>query len=80
VASEGRIEWQSVLCETNASPAVIRSMQQALRQAGRYSGKIDGKLNAGTLAAVRSFQQAKGLPTGHLTMETLQVLGVRAGN
>ena len=27
VASEGRIEWQSVLCETNASPELIKSMQ-----------------------------------------------------
>lgn len=63
VASEGRIEWQPVLCETNASPELIKSMQLALRWAGRYSGKIDGKLNAQTMAAVRSFQQPKGLPT-----------------
>ena len=81
VASEGRIEWQPVLCETNASPELIKTMQLALRRAGRYSGKIDGKLNAQTMAAVRSFQQAKGLPTtGQLTMETLQTLGVRTGN
>jgi hypothetical protein len=81
VASEGRMEWQPVLCETNASPELIKSMQLKLRQAGRYSGKIDGKLNAQTMAAVRSFQQAKGLPTtGQLTMETLQTLGVRTGN
>ena len=81
LASEGRIEWQPVLCETNASPELIKSMQLKLRQAGRYSGKIDGKLNAQTMAAVRSFQLAKGLPTsGQLTMETLQVLGVRTGN
>jgi hypothetical protein len=79
VASEGRMEWQPVLCETNATPAVIKSMQQALRQAGRYRGKIDGKLNPQTMAAVRSFQQAKGLPTGYLTIETLQVLGVKTG-
>jgi hypothetical protein len=79
LASEGRIEWQPVLCETNASPELIKSMQLKLRQAGRYSGKIDGKLNAQTMAALRSFQQAKGLPTGHLTMETLQTLGVRTG-
>jgi peptidoglycan hydrolase-like protein with peptidoglycan-binding domain len=50
------------------------------RHAGRYYGKIDGKLNAATMAAVRSFQQAKGLPTsGPLTIETLQVLGVKTG-
>ena len=68
VASEGRIEWQPVLCATNASPELIKTMQLALRRAGRYSGKIDGKLNAQTMAAVRSFQQAKGLPTtGQLT-------------
>lgn len=80
VASEGRIEWQPVLCETNASPEVIKSMQLALRRAGHYSGKIDGKLNPRTMAGVRSFQQAKGLPTtGQLTIETLQSLGVRTG-
>ena len=79
VASEGGIEWQPVLCETNASPELIKSMQLALRRAGRYSGKIDGKLNPRTMAAVRSYQQAKGLPTGHLTIETLQTLGVRTG-
>jgi hypothetical protein len=38
VASEGRIEWQPVLCETNASPELIKSMQLALRREGRYSG------------------------------------------
>ena len=55
-------------------------MQLALRRAGHYSGKIDGKLNARTMAGVRSFQQAKGLPTsGQLTIETLQALGVRTG-
>ena len=80
VASEGHIEWQPVLCETNASPELIKSMQLALRRAGRYSGKIDGKLNPRTMAAVRSFQQSKGLPTsGQLTIETLQVLGVKTG-
>ena len=81
VASAGRIEWKPVLCETNASPELIKSMQLKLRQVGRYSGKIDGKLNAQTMAAVRSFQRAKGLPTsGQLTIETLQVLGVRTGS
>jgi Putative peptidoglycan binding domain len=80
VASEGRIEWQPVLCETNASPELIKTMQLALRREGRYSGKIDGKLNTQTMAAVRSFQRAKGLPTtGQLTIETLQALGVRTG-
>jgi hypothetical protein len=80
LASEGRIEWQPVLCETNASPELIKVMQLNLRRAGYYSGKIDGKLSARTMAAVRSFQRAKGLPTtGQLTMETLQTLGVRTG-
>ena len=50
LASEGRIEWQPVLCETNASPELIKSMQLALRQTGRIPGKIDGKLNAQTMA------------------------------
>ena len=80
VANAGHIEWQPVLCETNTSPDLIKSMQVALHRAGHYSGKIDGKLNPRTMAAVRSFQQAKGLPTtGQLTIETLQSLGVKTG-
>ena len=43
VASEGRIEWQPVLCETNASPELIKTMHlQPFAAKGAIPGKMDG--------------------------------------
>ncbi len=75
--SEERMEWRSVLCETNASPELISSVQRALREAGHNPGPIDGQLGGQTLTAVRAYQKAKGLPTGGLTISTLDALGVK---
>jgi hypothetical protein len=74
--SDGRLEWRTILCETNTTPDVIRRLQTALRDAGYRAGPIDGSLGQMTLQAVESFQQDHDLPTGQLTMETLYELGV----
>ncbi|RMF85391.1 MAG: hypothetical protein D6736_17360 [Nitrospinota bacterium] len=75
--SEGRMEWRPVLCETNVTPKVVKSIQEALQKAGFDPGQIDGVLGRATMAAVESFQKAKGLPVGSLTIETLNLLGVK---
>lgn len=74
--ADGRVEWRPVLCETNTSPGVIRRLQTALKDAGYDPGRIDGVLGSDTMAAVRSYQEAKRLPTGQLTIETMNSLGV----
>ena len=74
--SEGRMEWQSVLCETNATPHTVAAIQRALKSAGYSPGSIDGVVGHSTMNAVRSFQRAKGLPVGQITMETIKALGV----
>jgi hypothetical protein len=74
--SEGRMEWQTVLCETNATPHAVMAIQRALQNAGYRPGNIDGVVGQSTMNAVRSFQKAKGLPVGQLTMETITALGV----
>lgn len=76
--SDGRMEWRSVLCETNATPETVYRLQRALRDAGYSPGKIDGRLGAGTLAAVRAYQDANGLPQGGITVEVIERLGVTA--
>jgi hypothetical protein len=43
------------------SGAEVTKLQRALAQAGYSPGAIDGKYGAGTTAAVKQFQQAKGL-------------------
>jgi hypothetical protein len=77
--SDGRMEWRPVLCETNATRSTVRSIQQALDSAGHSPGAIDGVLGRTSLAAVRSYQQAKGLATGGLTYATIDSLGVKVG-
>jgi hypothetical protein len=74
--TEGHLEWRLIVCETNATPHVIRQVQQALSRAGHNPGPIDGVLGAETMNAVKSFQKRKGLPSGFLTIETLEALNV----
>jgi len=39
-------------------------------------GKIDGVIGSKTRSALESYQRAKGLPVGGLTLDTLKALGV----
>jgi hypothetical protein len=74
--SDGHLEWRSILCETNTTPDVIRRLQTALGEAGYDAGPVDGSLGYMTRRAVEAFQRDHDLPTGELTMETLDALGV----
>ncbi len=76
----GKMEWRPVLCQTNVTPDIVRSLQTALKTANFDPGPIDGVLGRQTLAAVESYQQAKGLPVGNLTLETLETLGLPIGD
>jgi peptidoglycan hydrolase-like protein with peptidoglycan-binding domain len=46
-----------VLCKTNVSPTIIRSIQQALQQASYNPGPVDGVLGARTMTAIEAYQQ-----------------------
>jgi len=74
--SEGKMEWRPVLCETNLTPEVITSIQNALRDAGYYKGPIDGAIGSQSIAALKSYQRDKGMAEGGLTIESLKELGV----
>jgi hypothetical protein len=76
---DGRMDWRPVLCETNASQQLIADIQRALESVGHDPGPIDGIIGKQTLAAVTAFQKEKGLPSGRLTVSTLDALGVRTG-
>ncbi len=76
VANE-RAEWREVLCETNIRPGTVQALQRALKGAGHDPGPIDGIVGQQTLAAVSSYQAAKKLPQGGLTIATLDSLGVK---
>jgi len=75
--ANSRLEWRSVLCETNMSRDVIAQVQQSLTSAGFDVGPADGVIGRQTLLAVDAYQRRKGLATGGLTMDTLKSLGVK---
>lgn len=74
--SDSVLEWRSILCETNTSGDVVRSLQRALLSADYNPGPIDGVIGRETMDAVKSYQRAKGLAVGQLTIETIRALGV----
>jgi predicted transcriptional regulator len=74
--SKERLEWRRILCQTNMNADVNKRIQQALKDAGVYNGPIDGSIGGGTLKAVEKYQREKGLPTGGLTIQVLESLGV----
>lgn len=74
--ADGYLEWRSILCDTNATPGVVRSLQSSLKKEGLYNGPIDGVIGSATASAVRAYQQRNGLPTGGITMGTLKKLNV----
>ena len=76
LVSSPKLEWQSVLCETNMTKSMNLQIQNALKKAGFNPGLIDGVIGRQTLVAVDQFQQKNNLPTGGLTMRTLKELGI----
>ena len=74
--SDSRLEWRSILCETNADRDVIASLQRALKRRGYDPGRVDGVLGRETMDAVATYQRNKGMASGQLTMETLKSLNV----
>ncbi len=76
--SDAKLEWRRVLCETNMTKDLILQIQGALRKAGYDPGPVDGVVGRQTLVAVDQYQQKNDLPTGGLTMATLEKLGVAA--
>ncbi|MEE9342531.1 MAG: peptidoglycan-binding domain-containing protein [Gammaproteobacteria bacterium] len=74
--TDAKLEWRSVLCQTNMSKSLNLQIQKALHSAGFNPGPIDGVIGRQTLVAVDQFQQKNSLPTGGLTMQTLAKLGV----
>lgn len=77
LASQGAMQWMSVLCQKNMTRGKIQEIQRALQKAGHYRGPIDGVVGNQTLTAMQSFQAAKGLvKTSMITIETVKALGI----
>lgn len=74
--TDERLEWRSVLCETNTTANLVVRVQQALSGAGFNPGPIDGNLGSMTLRAIDAYQRKNSMPRGGLTMDTLRSLNI----
>lgn len=71
-----QLVWRRALCESEALPEVVTSLQRALRAQGLDVGQADGKLGRRTMAALMDYQRGEGLAIGLVTFETLDRLGL----
>jgi peptidoglycan hydrolase-like protein with peptidoglycan-binding domain len=79
ITSPATTEWREVLCDNNATPAMLTSIQQALRKAGFDPGRDDGRVDQKMMNSVRAFQAARGLPVDndrYINIATVRSLGV----
>ena len=59
------------------NPELVKQAQEKLSAAGHDAGAADGMIGPKTQAALKEFQQSKGLePSGQLDRQTLAELGV----
>jgi peptidoglycan hydrolase-like protein with peptidoglycan-binding domain len=75
--SDASQEWRPVLCETNTTRDLVLQIQNGLKKAGFDPGNIDGVLGRDTMAAADAFQRKHNLPTGGMTIQTLEKLGIK---
>ncbi|MGB5717490.1 MAG: peptidoglycan-binding domain-containing protein [Gammaproteobacteria bacterium] len=77
--SDAHQEWRQVLCETNTTRDLVLQIQRSLEKAGYNPGPVDGVLGHATMSAADAFQRKNNLPTGGLTIQTLEKLGIKLG-
>jgi hypothetical protein len=76
MVTPSKVEWKRVVCQSRITSSTIRALQTALKNQGYNPGPIDGIVGSQTRAAVKSYQQAKGLATGGITHAVIKSLGV----
>jgi len=76
VTDAARPVWREVLCQKNASPAVIADIQKALAAKGYDPGAVDGHIGSKTVSAMQKFEADNNLPQGQISIEAVKALGV----
>lgn len=65
-------------CRADMGPELIASLQRALAVRKLYAGPVSGRMDGPTRAALRRFQQKKGLDSAILAIATARELGLIA--
>lgn len=75
--SAPQLAWRQVVCAKDSSPSMVEDLQFALKREGLEFGPVDGKLGKRTMKAVESYQLRKGIASGFLTYETMDMMGLQ---
>lgn len=76
-AQSDKSSQSSQSAQGSQSPETVKQAQEKLSAAGMDTGPADGKVGPKTQAAVKEFQQSKGIQaSGKLDQQTLAALGV----
>lgn len=70
--------WFEIPCPPTFTVEFVSTLQRALQVRGLYEGAVNGNLDAATRAAVFAVQDAAGLPSDVLSIETARMLGIVA--
>lgn len=65
-------------CPEEVDTDLIASLQRALAARGLYAGDATGQMDRATRAAIRAFQEPRGLNSDTLSLETARALGLIA--
>ncbi len=76
VKAGGFTEWREVVCSSDVTTDLVRSVQAALKAKGYNPGPVDNVMGAATKSALVQYQKDNGLPVGNLDFETLRSLGI----
>jgi len=71
------LKWERILCKTNTSKDTVKRLQEALAEQHYNPGPIDGVYGRQTQKALTKYQIDHKLPSGSITLESLDALGVR---
>ncbi len=78
VINDGNGRWFERVCDAQATPDLVMTLQRALAARGHYRGADSGVLDAPTRRAVRMYQREQGLDSGILSLSAAQQLGLIA--
>jgi len=73
LVSKGSTVWTQVLCDVNATPDVVRTLQRALETRGFYKGPIDGVIGPLTRNAISGYQNGQ---SEVLSLDSARKLGL----
>lgn len=78
VVTDGNGRWFQRVCDAQATPELVMTLQRALAVRGIYNGPDSGVLDPATRRAVRFYQRKQGLNSDILSLSAAQQLGLIA--